>query len=301
MERWQFIRWGIAASALAHVLVAVAIFLSTDVHTYDQAGPEPIAVDVVSEEPEKAPEPIPTPTSTPSPDLTLPNPAASPSPQTAPSQQAAAQPAPQPQPSPQAQPQPQPTPRETAKPQAKATPQPHTPPQPQPEPQPQPLPPMPSASPEPPPPRAQSYIPAQPDLTVKYGVMLGLPEALPPLAKSADNHNDDKEAGATATSNLATDLVTAFRGHLRTCSRLPASISSADNVRVKLRVIMSPDGRLAAEPDVIEVVSPLKALQLKQAAISALAACQPYTMLPPDRYREWRVLELSFTPQDFSG
>jgi len=299
MERWQFIRWGIAASALAHVLVAVAIFLSTDVHTYDQAGPEPIAVDVVSEEAEKAPEPIPTPTSTPSPDLTLPNPAASPSPQTAPSQQAAAQPAPQPQPSPQAQPQPQPTPRETAKPQAKATPQPQTPPQPQPEPQPQP--PMPSASPEPPPPRAQSYIPAQPDLTVKYGVMLGLPEALPPLAKSADNHNDDKEAGATATSNLATDLVTAFRGHLRTCSRLPASISSADNVRVKLRVIMSPDGRLAAEPDVIEVVSPLKALQLKQAAVSALAACQPYTMLPPDRYREWRVLELSFTPQDFSG
>jgi hypothetical protein len=305
MERWQFIGWGIAASVLAHILLAGTIVLSTNVRTYDQTAPDPIPVDVVSEEPEKTAEPTPTPSPTASPDLTLPNPAVSPSPQPAASQpaasqpaasqqaasqQAAAQPAPQPQPSPQ----PQPTPRETAKPQAKVTPQPQL--------EPQPKPPMPSASPEPEPqPRAQSYIPAQPDLTVKYGVMLGLPEALPPLAKSADNHDDDKEAGSTATSNLATDLVTAFRSHLRTCSRLPASISSADNVRVKLRVIMNPDGRLATQPDVIEVANPLKALDLKQAAVTALAACQPYPMLPLDRYREWRVLELSFTPQDFTN
>jgi len=284
MERWQFIRWGIAASALAHVLVAAVIFRSTDVRSYDQAAPEPIAVDVVSEEPEKAPEPTPTPSPTAAPDLTLPTPTVSPSPQPAPSGQAAAQPAPQP--SPQA----QPTPRETAKPGTNAAPQR----------QPQPQPPTPSASSEPQP-TAQGYIPAQPDLTIKYGVMLGLPGALPPLAKSADKQEDDKDAGATATSNLATDLVTAFRGHLRTCSRLPASISTADNVRVKLRVIMSLDGRLLAQPDVIEVVNPLKALELKQAAVTALAACQPYAMLPPDRYREWRVLELSFTPQDFTN
>ena len=296
MERWQFIGWGIAASVLAHILLAGTIVLSTDVRTYDQAAPDPIPVDVVTEAPEKAPEPIPTPTPTPSPDLTLPNLSASPSPQPASSQQAAAQPAPQPQPSPQ----PQPTPRETAKPQAKTAPQSQPAPQPQtspsPQPQAEPQPAAPPAS-----PAGQGYIPAQPDLTVKYGVMLGLPETLPPLAKSADNHDDDKDAGSTATSNLATDLVTAFRDHLRSCSRLPASISSADNVRVKLRVIMRPDGRLAAEPDVIEVVSPLKALQLKQAAVTALAACQPYGMLPPDRYREWRVLELSFTPQDFTN
>lgn len=157
---------------------------------------------------------------------------------------------------------------------------------------------MPAASPEPPP--AQGYIPAQPDLTVKYGVMLGLPEALPPAATSTDKQ-DDKETGATATTNLSTDLVTAFRQHLRSCSKLPSSVSSADNVRVKLRIMMTPDGRLAAEPDVIEVANPLKALQLKQAAVTALTACQPYTMLPSDRYREWRVLELSFTPQDFSN
>jgi hypothetical protein len=35
--------------------------------------------------------------------------------------------------------------------------------------------------------------------------------------------------------------------------------------------------------------------------VTALTACQPYMMLPPDRYREWQMLELSFTPRDFEG
>jgi hypothetical protein len=288
MERWQFIGWGIAASVLAHVLLAGTIFLSTEVHTYDQAAPDPIPVDVVSEEPEKQPEP--TPTS--SPDLVLPKPAAS-STTPAGSQEQAAAPAQQPSP----QPTPQPTPREAAKPQAEPAPQ----PQPQ-----QPAPPQQQAQPqpEPPPPPQQSgqgYIPAQPDLTVRYGVMLGLPDALPLPAPSVDKQSDDKEAGATATKNLTTDLVTAFRTHLRGCSRLPASVAPGDNVRVKLRVLMTPNGRIAAEPVLIEGTASMKGVELKQAAASALTACQPYAMLPPDRYREWRVLELSFTPQDFAN
>ena len=38
-----------------------------------------------------------------------------------------------------------------------------------------------------------------------------------------------------------------------------------------------------------------------QSAIERLQACQPYAMLPADRYGEWKVLDLSFTPQDFAG
>ena len=39
----------------------------------------------------------------------------------------------------------------------------------------------------------------------------------------------------------------------------------------------------------------------REGAVDALQACQPYTMLPPDRYGEWNVLDLTFTPQDFSS
>jgi hypothetical protein len=45
----------------------------------------------------------------------------------------------------------------------------------------------------------------------------------------------------------------------------------------------------------------MKALLLMQEAISALQACQPYAMLPVDRYGEWKVLDLTFTPQDFGA
>ena len=38
-----------------------------------------------------------------------------------------------------------------------------------------------------------------------------------------------------------------------------------------------------------------------QGAITALQACQPYAMLPADHYGEWKVLDLSFTPQDFQA
>ncbi|MEH2542992.1 MULTISPECIES: hypothetical protein [unclassified Bradyrhizobium] len=38
-----------------------------------------------------------------------------------------------------------------------------------------------------------------------------------------------------------------------------------------------------------------------QGAIRALSACQPYAMLPVERYGEWQVLDLSFTPQDFTS
>ena len=64
---------------------------------------------------------------------------------------------------------------------------------------------------------------------------------------------------------------------------------------------MTPDGRLAAEPVLIEGKASMKGVLLMQGAIRALQACQPYAMLPADRYGEWKVLDLSFTPQDFSA
>ena len=64
---------------------------------------------------------------------------------------------------------------------------------------------------------------------------------------------------------------------------------------------MNPDGTLAAAPMLIEASASAKGPLLMQNAIAALKACQPYAMLPADKYREWKVLDLTFTPQDFTG
>jgi hypothetical protein len=147
-------------------------------------------------------------------------------------------------------------------------------------------------------------VPASPDVTVKYHVLLGLPPplpALPPPSSSGDKPGDGIDATASEKADIASNAIAEFRRHLKTCAKLPASVARSDNVRVKLRVMMQPDGKLAAEPILIEGTASMKGLELKQSAVSALMACQPYAMLPADRYREWRVLDLSFTPDDFTS
>jgi hypothetical protein len=141
-----------------------------------------------------------------------------------------------------------------------------------------------------PPSASPAFIPPEPDLSVKYHVMLGLPP---------DTPGDGFDAAASATADIAPSLVSEFRRHLKTCSKLPETIAPSDKIKIKLRVLMTPRGKLAAEPVLIEASASTKGPALMQSAIRALEACQPYAMLPADRYGEWKVLDLSFTPLDF--
>lgn len=153
-----------------------------------------------------------------------------------------------------------------------------------------PSPPQPAQSPERQQPAAGPDVPPapEPDLTVKYGVLLGLPDG-------------DGGASAFKSAALAPLDIAAFKRHLKSCSRLPASVAPGDQVKVVLRVMMAPGGRLLAEPEVMEAKNSKKAPALMRAAVDALNACQPYTMLPPDKYDEWKMLDLVFTPADFTG
>ena len=122
--------------------------------------------------------------------------------------------------------------------------------------------------------------------------MLGLP---------VDRPADGFDAPAIQKADVGSGLVGEFRRHLRTCATLPESIAASDKIAIKLRVLMNPDGTLAAAPMLIEASASAKGPLLMQNAIAALKACQPYPMLPADKYREWKVLDLTFTPQDFTG
>jgi hypothetical protein len=136
-----------------------------------------------------------------------------------------------------------------------------------------------------------SWRPPEPDLSVKYQVNLGLP------ARPAD----DFDAPAFSAAKVATDDIAKFREHLKTCSVLPESIASTDKVTIRLRASFLPDGTLATAPLLIEASASAKGPLLMRAAVHALEECQPYAALPTERYNEWKVLDLSFTPQDFKG
>jgi hypothetical protein len=138
---------------------------------------------------------------------------------------------------------------------------------------------------------APSWRPPEPDLSVKYQVNLGLPAL----------GGGDFDAMAFSAAKVSTDDVAKFRERLKTCSVLPDSVAPTDKVTIRLRASFLPDGTLASAPLLIEASASAKGRLLMQAAIDALAACQPYTALPAEKYTEWKVLDLAFTPRDFSG
>lgn len=267
MDPRRIIGSGITASAIVHLSFLVLVIFFSEVHPFSSVTAEPISVDIVTPNEVKS-DPPPASKSDDSNPFDAPAEPADPSPadpSPANPSPAAAQPPPQ-------QAQADPPPAAGVGQQAAA-----------PTPQPQPQQALPAAS-------QQAYVPAQPDLSVKYHVMLGLPQA---------NPGDGFDAVAIQKADIASGPVAEFRRHLKTCSMLPKSVSPSDKVAVKLRVFMTPDGRLAAPPVLIEASASAKGPALMQSALSALQACQPYTMLPADKYREWKVLDLNFTPEDF--
>lgn len=276
VEQDQAIRTGATASVIAHLSLLALLVLLSEVHPIGSAA-EPIAVNIVTaeevepaqlktgEEPELKPvEPAP---------ILLPDPPAV-AQQPAPERKAASEP-------PQSAPPQQPTP-----PQAAARPERR------------------AAAALPPPPVQLASPPAyrqpEPDLSVKYNVILGLPAELPPPA-AKPGKSDDGFDPTTVAADVKSSVIAEFRRHLKNCSKLPASVQPSDHVMVKLRVYLTQDGRLAADPVVGGGSANAKAIELLQGAIAGLKQCQPYRMLPADRYGEWKVLDLDFTPKDFSG
>ncbi|HKU06694.1 MAG TPA: hypothetical protein VJR30_11555 [Bradyrhizobium sp.] len=278
MEQDQAIRTGTAASVIAHLSLLALLVLLSDVSPLGSA-PEQIAVNIVTPEeaePEKpkaetnaeikAEQPV-----EPS-QITAPDPPVLPqqsAPESKPSAPAAKQASVLPQ---------QPVPSQ-AVPERRAAAALTPPP----------------ASPPPP-----AYRPTEPDISVKYNVVLGLPAELPPLAAKPGKSEDGFDT-TTAAADISSSVIAEFRRHLKTCSKLPASIQPSDHIMVKLRVYMTQDGRLAADPVIGGGSANAKAIDLLQGAIAGLKQCQPYKMLPADRYGEWKVLDLDFTPKDFSG
>jgi hypothetical protein len=265
------IRSGTAVSIITHLAVLTVGLGYAGVRPFETAPTEAIAVDLVSPDEVKQATKAEPPEK---PALDIPNLSATDQPAAAPSP--AAPPQPQQQPAPAA---PLPNPKANAR-QAAVQPQSAA-----------------GSPPAPPPQPAYPWLPnlpgaVQPDVSVKYQVNLGLPTRGP---------GDDFDAPAMSTAKVETSDIAKFRDHLKTCSILPAGIAPADKVRIVIRAAFIPDGNLHAAPILIEASASAKGPLLMQAAIKALQECQPYAVLPADKYNEWKVLDLSFTPLDFRG
>jgi hypothetical protein len=262
-------RSGVAISVIGHVVVLTVGLMFAGANPFDSVPAEAITVDIVSPD-EAGPAPVLpefAPDTMPAFDALAP---------TAPSPATAVPPpvAPQPQPTPPA------SPQRNGRQAAVQAPQPFELPRPPPAPMPQ------------PPPQPPAAEPHEPDASEMFGLPLALP---------GGKLGGGFDAPAIDAANISASDTTRFRNHLKTCLNLPRSVAPTDKIRIVMRVAFKPDGTLAATPTVIEASASEKGPALMQSVISGLRACQPYAMLPANKYKEWKVIDLSFTPQDFAG
>jgi hypothetical protein len=111
----------------------------------------------------------------------------------------------------------------------------------------------------------------------------------------------DFDSEATTTANLSTDDRSSLKQHLKKCWKLPDGMSTEQSTRVTLRIFLKRDGGLASEPILIEASASRDGPRLMQAAIRSVKECQPYAFLPADRYREWKALDVTFSPKEMAG
>ena len=127
-----------------------------------------------------------------------------------------------------------------------------------------------------------------------------------PRRELATNASLNDVAGLGAASGaqaaqMSQSEIDALRARISSCWSPPPGIDINSKVYVVLRVLFKPDGTLTQEPVLVEATASALGPTLADSAKRALLLCQPFTMLRPDHYEQWKDLELKFDPHELLG
>lgn len=120
---------------------------------------------------------------------------------------------------------------------------------------------------------------------------------------TADALNSQANLGASngAAAQLSQDEISALRARISSCWSPPPGVDSSSKVKASLAIFLKPDGSLARPPEMVEATpSPLGPAFIESAK-RAVLSCQPFTMLRPEHYQQWKELQLDFDPKELLG
>lgn len=90
----------------------------------------------------------------------------------------------------------------------------------------------------------------------------------------------------------------ALASAMRRCWNPPIAAMSAEGLTVRLMVSLNPNGSVAGQPQILSAITDDLVRSTALAAQRAVQQCGPYTMLPADKYDEWRQVDVTFDPRD---
>jgi outer membrane biosynthesis protein TonB len=168
---------------------------------------------------------------------------------------------------------------------------------------PPPAPPVPRQRPKPEPPQPQFSVDSVLALLdSKAPKQAPTPPTPPPQAQIAEA--PQKGLGAQTASTL--DLRDALLSQIRECWNVPVGAPTPEKLIVQVRVFLARDGSLA-QPPLLEPGTRAAAASnpymrtAAEAALRAVNVCEPYKLLPADRYDAWREIVMTFDPSRMIG
>jgi outer membrane biosynthesis protein TonB len=121
---------------------------------------------------------------------------------------------------------------------------------------------------------------------------------------TAQSINDSATLGAVIgaqNAQLSQSEIDALRARISNCWSPPPGIDVNSKLYVVLRVLFKTDGSMSQAPVLVEGSASPLGPALAESAKRALLLCQPFTMLKPEHYDQWKDIELKFDPHELLG
>jgi colicin import membrane protein len=114
----------------------------------------------------------------------------------------------------------------------------------------------------------------------------------------AINHTVSLGAPAATAAQLTQNELDALRARLAQLWNPPAGAQNPQELVVQVRMKLKPDGTLAGPPMVLTSGQSPMFMAARDSAIRAVFRGQPFDMLRPETYEQWKDIEITFDPRD---
>jgi colicin import membrane protein len=120
------------------------------------------------------------------------------------------------------------------------------------------------------------------------------------LAATGDALNNNVGLGAPSgiAARLSQSELDALRARLAQLWNPPAGARNPQELVVQVRMQLKPDGTLAAPPRVLNSGQSAMFMAARDSAMRAVFRGQPFDMLKPENYEQWKDIEITFDPRD---
>jgi len=120
------------------------------------------------------------------------------------------------------------------------------------------------------------------------------------MAAAGATLNNSASLGVSSgqAAQISLSELDALRQRLAQLWSIPAGAKDPQELVVLVRVKLKPDGMLAAPPMVLTSGKTPLFVAARDSAIRALFRGQPFDMLKPEHYEQWKDIEITFDPRD---